>query len=72
MIEYGNKDKKPFKLGQLLLRKGLSRLSGIFLVLDCEWDHDYRLWKLDLIQQRTGVRNLWMPLGFEPAEPSDD
>jgi hypothetical protein len=64
--------KKPFKIGQLLVKTGWHGVPGIFLVVDCEWDLDYEMWLLDLIQQRYGNRALWMPHGFELAELSND
>ena len=68
MNEYENKNKKPFKVGQLVHCKYSPQYNSLCLVLDLEWDEPGQCWLVRYLHQKRGhidwLRSIW----FEAAE----
>ena len=79
MIEHYNKDRKPFKIGQLVYDRFSGELegkSGLLIVLDIQWGSYYHhsefCWVAHVLHQQTGKKD-WEPsASFRAAEEKDD
>ena len=73
MNGYENKNKKPFKIGQLARRSPLSRYEHLYLIVDIRWAKGvYGHWQLHVLSQRTGKYLRYPAKDFELVVKTDD
>ena len=72
MMKNYNKDKKPFKVGQLVRLHVGDPYIGLYLVLKIQWDTYNGEWWVHVFCQRSGLLH-WRPaMRFEAIEENDD
>jgi heat shock protein HspQ len=69
MIDEQHRDKRPFKVGQLIKHREWSE-DGLSLVLDIEWDFDISSWSCIAYSQRTGRKTIIWSHSYVVAEKS--
>ena len=72
MIDYRNKAKKPFKVGELVRWRNLGKSSALSLVLELEWNSFESLWLVVVLSQRTGNKIFRTADCFVPIEENND
>ena len=71
MNKYSNPHKKPFQIGQLVRMSHVGG-HGIFVILDIRYENFQQIWRVDVLEQRTGSTFTRYSGVFEPAGASDD
>ena len=74
MVDHRNKDKKPFKIGQLVTANWRSDVA-LFVVLDIKWAFDDTglspSWEVNVLDQRTVTTIRLASYYFEPVGEND-
>ena len=79
MIEHHNKDRKPFKVGQLVRQNprvfwcnGIAMTRSLWLVLDIEWSSLHSCWRIQTLRQRGSVKGDHWSGSFQSIEENDE
>ena len=73
MVEYSNRNRKPFYVGQLVRWIGLPSFGGgLDIILDIQWDTvSDAAWEIHTLDQRTGIKQWLRAEDFEPVGEND-